>query len=179
MLGDSRPQHNFSIEKIRSIRLSFWCHLTLISPPRCSFYWSFWKLVYHDRSIRHTAATSRAAKNSSTFHSTHQLVLYLKTHKNRLKCVKSNFLCLALIWLVKKLDNSFILVEAKLPRATSSYVCKIELLFVTRDVVARDVFAVCLFGRWHSRAKWTMLQQFDRSALYGEKSATHWAAEII
>ena len=46
---DSRPQHNFSIEKIRSIRLSFWCHLTLISPPRCNGDWT--TIVMYSKTI--------------------------------------------------------------------------------------------------------------------------------
>ena len=58
--------------------------------------------------------------------------------KNKLKCVKIYFLRLALIWLVNKLDNSIISDEAEMSRETRSSVCKIELLFVTRDVRVND-----------------------------------------
>ena len=86
---------------------------------------------------------------------------------------KSYFLRLAYIWLVRKLDNSIILNEAKSSRATSISVCKIELLFVSRDIFGRDVFAVCLTERLHVQLKDNVFRRLIFIAFAGRHCGGH------
>ena len=78
---------------------------------------------------------------------------------DRMRFYRTRSISCVYVWLINKLDNSIVSDEAEMSCETSSNVCKIELLFVTRDVVTRDVFALQSIPRLRgSRLKHMLLK---------------------